>query len=57
MFCSQFDTNLALVPWTMPGDSMLIEQICGFSYSSIHTLLLSPCIKALAVAWFLFLRR
>ena len=30
MFCSQFDTNLALVPWTMPGGSMLLEQTCGF---------------------------
>ena len=30
MFCSQFDTNLAVAPWTMPGGSMLLEQICGF---------------------------
>ena len=30
MFCSQFDTNLALVPWAMPGGNMLLEQTCGF---------------------------
>ena len=30
MFCSKFDTNLALVPCTMPGGIMLLEQTCGF---------------------------
>ena len=30
MFCSQFDTNLALAPWTMPGGTMLLEQIYDF---------------------------
>ena len=30
MFCSQFDTNLALVPWPMSGGSMLLEQTCDF---------------------------
>ena len=24
MFCSKFDTNLALVPWTMPGGSIYV---------------------------------
>ena len=28
MFCPQFDTNLDLVPWTMPGGSSLLEQTC-----------------------------
>ena len=59
MFFPQFDTNLALVLWTMPGGSMLLKQTCGFQlqvYSSTHKLLLSPCIKALVVPWFLFLR-
>ena len=59
MFCSQFYTSLDLVPWTMLGGSTLLEQTCGFYlqvYSSIHKPLLLPCIKALVVAWLLFLR-
>ena len=30
MFSTQFDTNLALAPWTMPGGTMLLEQIYDF---------------------------
>ena len=29
MFCSKSDTNLALVPWTIPGANMLLEQTSG----------------------------
>ena len=43
------DTNLVLVPWTMPGGNMLLEETCGFQfqvYSKMHKLLLLSCIKA-----------
>ena len=30
MFYSQFDNNLDLLPWTMPGVSTLLEQTVGF---------------------------